>query len=181
LSTSERIRNEVSQLLRLKKILDADKKLPVRIDIERRGLTFSSFLLRLRGVEGLIAVPRAGTGWKTSAFNLDVTLPPGYPNSADPQFTFHPPIPFHPHIWPHGSFCWGDVMDSKVDMSLVDWVVKTIEFINWTESIVARDDPGANREAKQWWEAHKGQATRHYLIPVDLARLRFFVNNVKVT
>jgi ubiquitin-protein ligase len=178
---SDRIRNEANQLLRLKRILDSDTKLSVRMDIERSGLTFSSFLLRIRGVEGLIAAPGTGSGWKTSTFKVDVTLPSGYPDHKGPGLTIHPPVPFHPHVWPGGSFCLGDLDGPHPDMTLVDWFYAMVEFFNWSEGLIEARDIGANRDAKLWWDAHKGQAARRYLAPVDFARLRFFVDTLKVT
>jgi hypothetical protein len=75
---SDRFTNEITQLTRLKVVLDRDSVLPLRFDIQRLTLDHRRFKLTIRGISSLIRNPSLSPATANS-FTLIVNVPSGYP------------------------------------------------------------------------------------------------------
>lgn len=172
----DRFPNDLKHLLTLKELLDGDQVLPVRIHLERQSLDFRRFTLTLSGVEGLAI--GTNTFCKVSSFLVWVEVPPGYPKSAPPNICFIEPIPFHPHVWTNGVICWGEELrNPQPNMFLVDWFKELVKYIAYEESKINSGSP-ANGQALDWWQQHRRSLGR-YVAPLDMPRLRFWVDKAK--
>jgi hypothetical protein len=169
-------RNELKHVLRLKTLLEGDTVLPLRIEITPESLDLRRFRLTLSGVPSLTGTPPR----TVDRFTLSVEVPSGYPQHDIPIIHFVDPIPFHPHVFPHGEICWGTESSPQVDLFLVDWLRGVVEYLQYDrdQGSLLRINPEspANKIAMEWW------LSNHHLIsslvkPIDLGRLRTWINH----
>ena len=182
LMSDERFKNEITQLTRLKNILQSDVVLPLRFDIQPLGLGYRRFKLTITGITSLVMNPGSSALRTANTFTVNVEVPLGYPWTAKPEIRFEPPLPFHPHIWPAGSICWGSGNNPNPDLTLADWIRGVVEYLqyNQDQASLLRMNPSspANREAMQWWQSQRGSVSR-YVPPIDMARLRVWINQTR--
>lgn len=173
----ERIRVEVAQLLKLKRLLDADRVLPLRFDAERRSLNSRDWALVIRGIES----PTSATS-RVAQFNVSLHVAQGYPWTAMPKIAFDGPVPFHPHIFPDGRICWGSGSKAQPDLTLVDWFRGLIEYLqhNQDSGSLYQVNPNspANQEALTWWQRNRRQISK-VVPPIDMDRLRFWISQCR--
>lgn len=172
---NERFRNEFNQLIKLKSLLENDAILPLRFDIERLTLEGKKFKLVISGITCLVNNPEQ----TARTFTLTVEVPSGYPNTAIPNIKFQDCIPFHPHIFPGGSICWGTGSVPQPDLILADWIRGVVEYLQYNQDrgsmLKINHDSPANRDARDWWQRNKRNIS-HYIPPIDMNRLRFWIN-----
>lgn len=178
---SDRFTNEITQLTRLKVVLDSDSVLPLRFDIQRLSLDHRRFKLIIRGIQSLIRNPSFSSSSATAnSFTLMVTVPLGYPWTQIPDIKFQDPVPFHPHIWQDGRVCWGTSNTPQPDLTLSDWLYNVIEYLQYNQGALLRMNPysPANRDALEWWQGNK-QSISRYVPPIDMARLRLWIDRLR--
>ncbi len=173
----DRYRNEINHLLTLKELLDNDSILLLRFSVKPGSLDFRRFELIMSGLEGLITSPSDSSSYKRTSFSISVEVPPGYPLLSIPLIKFLQPIPFHPHIFTTGNICWGTGNAPQLDLCLVDWFLRVVEYIAYVKTWINPDSP-ANGSAMRWWIANKRSVDR-YIQPINLSRLRVWVDNAK--
>jgi ubiquitin-protein ligase len=175
----ERYKNEIIQLLRLKKVLDGETKLPLRFDLERLSVDSRKFKLTIRGITSLINIPRSGSTYTASTFILTVEIPSGYPQTAIPDIRFQQPIPFHPHIHSDGRICWGTGNEPQIDLNLLDWFRVVIEYLQYYQDQSSRfkmnSSSPANTTARDWWRNNSSTISR-YVPPIDISRLCHWID-----
>lgn len=178
----DRFMNEINHLLRFKKVLDHDEVLPVRLEIKRLSLDFRHFRLTIRGLQSLVKNPSVHSSPTADVFVLEVRVPPSYPWDAIPDFRFQNPVPFHPHIWPNGRICWGTSTVPQPDLALADWVRAVIEYLQYNQdpgsALRINPDSPANPEALRWWQQNRN-SLRRYVPPIDMGRLRRWVDQTR--
>jgi len=178
---SDRFTNEITQLTRLKAVLDRDSVLPLRFDIQRLTLDHRRFKLTIRGISSLIRNPSFSSSPATAnSFTLIVNVPSGYPWHQIPDIRFQEPFPFHPHIWPDGRVCWGTSNTPQPDLTLSDWLYNVIEYLQYNREALLRMNPNspANQAALEWWKGNK-QSISRYVPPIDMARLRLLIDRLR--
>lgn len=177
---AQRLINERQQLMRFKTMLDKDSVLPVRFQILKPSLDFTTFQITITGIRSLISKPTSGSSCTSSTFNLTWRLPVGYPWGAYPAINFEPPVPFHPHIFESGSICWGSANKAEPDLTLADWLGRIIEYLIYNQNSLVRMNPAspANRSANDWWSVYKSQLP-NYVTNVDMNRIRFWIENTR--
>lgn len=173
-----RFNTEIAQLGRLCQLLASDRRLTLRLELKRQGLTWRKFFL---GIHGLSALAVSGEGWThASNFWVDVTVPPTYPDQP-PIFQFQKPtIPFHPHIWVTGAICWGSANRARRDLMLIDWVRDLIDYLQFGQGAsmaINRNSP-ANSKAVAWHDSNKSRIGQ-FVPRIDMERLRFFVDQAR--
>ncbi|MHB8807211.1 MAG: hypothetical protein ACYC59_06485 [Anaerolineaceae bacterium] len=179
---NSRFRNELEQLFRLKNLLDEDRVLPIRFDVNRKSLDFHWFEIVIHGLDSPIInniKPKV-----IKDFFIDFTIPPGYPWDSLPHLIFIKNIPFHPNIYTSGNICWGDLgYSSQPDLHLVDWFGLSIDLLQFTQEkegfIVLNSGSPANVSASTWWNGNKFRINQ-LITKIDIVRLRFWIDKSRV-
>jgi ubiquitin-protein ligase len=173
--SEERFQNELKQLWRLKKLLDRDTVLPLRIEITPKSLNKRRFELTIRGVTSLTGTSQT----KANKFNLMIEVPMRYPEEEIPNIRFLDPKPFHPHVWEGGAICWGSGSSPQYDLFLVDWVRSIVEYLQYNQHqgslLRINTISAANKTAMQWW-VENARRIPSFVPPIDLNRLRYWIN-----
>jgi ubiquitin-protein ligase len=180
MATDPRFTREIAQLPRLQGLLATDTVLPLRIEFERKSLDSRHSTIKLQGVSGLVRNPTETKNATSSTFTIDLRVPSAYPWHAIPQIQFVGTVPFHPHVFRDGRICWGTADKPQPDLMLVDWLARVVEYLQFNQSSLIGINPNspANGEALRWWQSNSSRISR-YVPPVDLGRLRFWVNQAK--
>jgi len=175
-----RFDNEIKHLLRLKQILDYDKVLPLRFNIQRKSLNFRLFEISINGITSLVENPEKSTKFQSSTFNTTWNIPVGYPWTAIPYIIFSKPIPFHPHVFNSGGICWGSISTAQPDYTLADWFRCVIEYLVLNKNTLIRINSSspANQEATHWWMRNLKELSS-YVSTIDMARLRYWVDRTR--
>ncbi|MGH2531798.1 MAG: ubiquitin-conjugating enzyme E2 variant [Thermomicrobiales bacterium] len=177
-----RFQREIAQIPRLQKLLEADQVLPLRLAFERQSLDLRRSRVTMRGLRSIVAEPGVLRGGDADVFTITLAVPPEYPWSRIPDIRFIGNIPFHPHVWTHGGICWGTAHTPQPDLMLVDWLVRIVEYLQFNQSslIGINQTSPANGAAMRWWQRHARDIAR-YVPPIDLARLRFWADQAKLS
>lgn len=177
--SDERFKNEISQLIKLKTILEKDSILPLRFDVERLSLDYRRFKLTIRGIKSLVSNPDSSSLSTGSSFIIIVQVPSGYPLTAIPDIRFQQPIPFQPHVFTDGRICWGSGSVPQFDLTLADWIRGVVEYLQYNQDQGSLFKIGptspANKEAMDWWQRNQRNISR-YVPPIDIGRLRLWIN-----
>ncbi|MEN3335189.1 MAG: Ubiquitin-conjugating enzyme [Blastocatellia bacterium] len=178
----ERFKTELNQLITIKRILQDDKILPLRFDIERLTLDHRRFKVTIRGITSLIVGSSSSFPMTANNFPIRIEVPSGYPWHAIPSIRFESPIPFHPHVFTHGGICWGTGNSPNPDLTISDWIRGVVEYLqyNQDQASMLKINPSspANREALNWWQQNNG-SIRRYIPPIDMARFRVWINRTR--
>lgn len=174
---SVRVANEIKQLQRLKRVLDADTRLPLRFDLSSLTVEFTDFRLTIRGLTS----PISSTG-SADVFKTRWSLPTGYPVAFGPNICFETPIPFHPHVWTSGRICWGSLNGPQREMYLMDWFRSIVEFLQYNQdstALIKIDSRSpANSDALSWWTQRRARIGG-VVPPIDVPRLRFLIEQCR--
>jgi ubiquitin-protein ligase len=180
MTSDPRIGREIAQIPRLQHLLASDTVLPLRMSFERKSLDSRHSTIRFDGIQSMITDPGRSRRPTSSTFLIDLRVPSGYPWSAIPQIQFLDAVPFHPHVFRDGRICWGTADTPQPDLMLVDWIARVVEYLQFNQASLIGINPNspANSEALAWWRKNGASVARH-VPPIDLARLRFWVNQSK--
>lgn len=175
-----RLSREISQIARLQRLLEEDTVLPLRIKFERRTLDSRESRITLSGIRGLVGVPARPGDATRNEFVIHLQVPPEYPWHRIPNIQFIGNIPFHPHVWANGTICWGTAGNPQPDLMLVDWLARIVEYLQFNQTSLIGVNPNspANGNALSWWQGHRNRLA-DFVPPIDLARLRFWMEQAK--
>lgn len=180
MASNSRVTREIAQIPRLQSLLASDTVLPLRISFERKSLDSRHSLIKIDGITSIVANPNNKRRHTSDSFGIDLRVPTAYPWEAIPQIQFVGKPPFHPHVFRDGRICWGSADTPQPDLMLVDWLARVVEYLQFNQSSLIGMNPAspANNEALTWWMSNKAGVAR-YVPPIDLGRLRFWVNQAK--
>lgn len=181
--SDDSIKREIDHLMRVKRMLDADRQMPLRLDIRQEGLSGRKLNISISGIRGLVADPQQSPSPVRAYFQVSLEIPPGYPHTAIPVIKFVNPVPFHPHIYTHGGICWGTSNAPQPSLWLADWVRLLIEYLQYNQDptvmLKLNSASPANSTALAWWSSH-GRDLPRYVPRVDLPRLQTLINRARV-
>lgn len=165
--------NEIRQLNTLKNLLERDKTLPIRIDLEFENLARTIFKITINGITSLIANPLNNNS-TANKFLIRVKVATD-PFREIPIITFLDPIPFHPHIYTNGSICWGTLNTPQPDKVLLDWLYNIIEYLLYTDTLlIINVNSPANREAVELWQNNRNKILEN-VSKINMERLRYLI------
>ena len=164
---------ELRQLLGFRDLIGADPKIAFRIEIAREAHDYSQLLVKFIGLTTLVV---NGSSYRktTEPITAHFSIPPGHAATTRVTISFRQPVPFHPHVFPSGSICWGSVSNEDAgSWTLVMWTIALLEYVQFNQQTFIGINPNspANRDANDWWKSHRTSISRN-VPPVDLARVR---------
>jgi ubiquitin-protein ligase len=173
-----RLANERDHLLAFQRVLAKDSVLKTRYEILGANMRFTSFQIRITGLDSLkISSNRFAP---SSTFNTQWTIPSNYPEEAIPVVRFMDPIPFNPHVFESGAICWGQGNKPNPNIFLADWLLWTFVLLSYYQegTLVINTQSPANGNAMKWYIDNRSRISR-FVPKLDYKRLRFWLERTR--